>query len=142
MTRPLRSTTKKRGVYIVQLRIAREQGLLQEFSDGGLTLPTRGLECGFRVLEMPEISEKIVFHLPTGAIAPLATPWHHPCSRVFRSAISAMNKRLFSIGASSPSGKYIHESFYTETCMFPSPKCLTFHLPLSYLRELGESRWI
>ena len=42
------------------------QGWRQEFSYGGLTLPMRGLNIVFRALQIPNISEKIVFHLPTG----------------------------------------------------------------------------
>ena len=43
------------------------QGWRQEFSDGGLTLPTRGLKYSFQgTIKIPKISEKIAFHLPTG----------------------------------------------------------------------------
>ena len=38
-----------------------------------------------------------------------------------------MNKRFLLIGTSSPSGKYIHESFYAKACMFLSPKRPIFH---------------
>ena len=41
-------------------------GVAPGISDEGLTLPTRGLKYGFRVLYMPKISEKVAFHLPTG----------------------------------------------------------------------------
>ena len=53
--------------------------------------------------------------------------------------ISTMNNRFFSLGASSPSGKHIYESDYVKTCMFLSPKCKIFHLPLVYLKELCEN---
>ena len=43
---------------------------------------------------MPKISEKIVFHLPTGAsmlrrggYGPLALPWRHPWQRVGRNRV-------------------------------------------------------
>ena len=37
-------------------------------------------------------------------------------------AFSAMNRRLFSIEASSPSRKHIHGSFYANAVMFLSQK--------------------
>ena len=39
----------------------------QEFSDGGLILPTRGLKYGFQGTINAKNLRKIAFHLPTGA---------------------------------------------------------------------------
>ena len=43
------------------------QGRRQEFSDGGLTLPTRGLKYGFQGNIDAKNLRKIAIHLPTGA---------------------------------------------------------------------------
>ena len=50
--------------------------------------------------------------------------------------LSAINKRFFSLGASLNSVKHVYECLYANKYMFPSPKCLIFHLPFVYLREL------
>ena len=46
------------------------QGWHQEFSDGGLTVPMRGLKYGFQGTINAKNLRKIAFHLPTKAIAP------------------------------------------------------------------------
>ena len=46
-----------------KLLVRISQGSRQEFSDGGLTLPTRGLLGYCKCQKSPK---KIVFHLPTG----------------------------------------------------------------------------
>ena len=61
------------------------QGWNQEFSDGGLTLPTGGLKYGFQGTINAKISEKLAFHLPTKGYSPLSFPWCHPCSENFLS---------------------------------------------------------
>ena len=49
------------------MELIQPQGWRQEFSDVGLTFPTRGLKYGFQGTVNAKISEKIAFHLPTGA---------------------------------------------------------------------------
>jgi len=41
------------------------EGWRLELSDWELAFPTRGENTAFRVLQMPKISSKKVFHLPT-----------------------------------------------------------------------------
>ena len=45
------------------------QGWRQEISDGGLTLPTRGLKYGFQGTINVKDLRKISFHLPMGGLA-------------------------------------------------------------------------
>ena len=45
------------------------QGWRQEISNGGLTLPTRGLEYGFQGTINAKNLRKISFHLPTGGLS-------------------------------------------------------------------------
>ena len=47
----------------------RVKGWRQEFSDGGLTLPTRGLKYWFWGTFTTKNLRKIVFHLPTWRLA-------------------------------------------------------------------------
>ena len=44
----------------------RREGWRQEFSDGGLTLPARGLKHDFQGTMNAKILRKIAFHLQTG----------------------------------------------------------------------------
>ena len=125
MTRRYEALRKRAGVYIVQLRNAREQGLLQEFSDGGLTLPMRGLECGFQGAINARNLRKNCFSSSDGWLAcsdwgysPLTTPWHHPCSRVLRSAISAMNKRFFQLEQALPLANTFTSAFIQRHACF------------------------
>ena len=62
------------------------QGWRQEFSDGGLTLPTRGLKYGFQVTMTAKNLRQNRFSPSDGEVSilrrgdynPLALPWRHP----------------------------------------------------------------
>ena len=61
------------------------QGEHQEFSNGGLTFPTRGLKYGFQgTITARSLQKKSHFtfdgikHAPTVGYCPLALPWCHP----------------------------------------------------------------
>ena len=53
--------------------------------------------------------------------------------------LSVMERRCSSLGASSPSGKYIYQNFCANSCMFLSPEYLIFHLPFVYSVRIGGS---
>ena len=101
------------------------QGWRQEFSDGGLTLPTRGLKHGFQGTINAKNLRKNRLSLSDGRLAcsdggysPLALPWRHPwlnCllellyTRNFQS--SCFNRLFFEFGP-----KYI-ELFGAESSL-------------------------
>ena len=77
MTRPKHSitaTTEVNAVYFInvgelEIHTVLMQGWRQEFSDGGLNLPTRGLKYGFLGTINAKNLQKIAFHLPTEGLA-------------------------------------------------------------------------
>ena len=53
--------------YLTQtLSVGRIQGWCQEFSDGQLTLPTRGLKYGFQGTINAKNLRQMIFYLPRG----------------------------------------------------------------------------
>ena len=64
------------------------QGWRQDFSDGGLTLPTRGLKYGFQgTINAKNLRKNCVspsdggLACSDGGYSPQALPWRHPCPR-------------------------------------------------------------